>query len=258
MPNRPKVFLLLAAIFLGIVMSFPVQLYWLYGHSLGQWQSLIHKVSLLNVCVMLGLILHVPLLLWTSRWLLVTLPALVALVSWNNYVVGSFAYDYSPEETVAASIAFGLLCASLFLFRDARQVIWNPKARWWATPRRVKASVPICIHPFVKRTLRARAFDISVTGLFVPFDDCYDNDGVTPVPERLLSVGDFASVSIKLSQTTTLHCEAEVVRLSESNGSYPSGMGLRLHGLDPRERACLSGFIREQSSQPSQFSNLHN
>lgn len=227
MLSRPRIFLILAIVFVVISLSFPIQIMLLYGHSLNDLSMIINKISLINMFVITALVFNIPLLLEASPKLKLTIPITIFLVGWNNYVVSSYAFDYSTTTTTLSSLAFSLLFLPL-LSQQNRILLSTPTLRWWQRPKRVRVKLHTLIEPHVGKKLITEVFDISETGAFVP---------VANLNQATLKVGDLTSINVKLTQFKNLKCEAEIVRISTPCGSYPAGVGLRflkLHSKNER------------------------
>ncbi|MCB0355864.1 MAG: PilZ domain-containing protein [Bdellovibrionales bacterium] len=233
MPSRPRIFAFLALIFMLIATSMPLQIMMLYNHNLQDLNLVFNKISTLNLLVVFCLVLNIPLLLKASPMLRTSLPLTFFVIAWNNYVVSSFAQDYSLTTTTLSSLGFALLFTPFFA-QKYRHLFNNPHLRWWLRSPRVKTSLHTLVQPHVGSRWITELFDISETGIGVP---------VHNLKQSPLKIGDLTSLNIRLSQFKNLKCEAEIVRLAPANGQYPAGMGLRFLGLPPKMRNELKHFI---------------
>ena len=152
-------------------------------------------------------------------------------VLWNNYVVGSYGYDFSMTMTWMASLAFVALSASV-VFTRAYQLMKHPEKRWWLRPKRVHAHLEATLLPYVGDDIRAKTYDISESGVFLPMKETH------------LKLGDHTTVQIRLSQTNVLKAEAQVARVSAArNGAYPAGLGLQFVGLSSNQKDVLRELV---------------
>ena len=61
--------------------------------------------------------------------------------------------------------------------------------------------------------------------------------------EEYLSMGDTIRVSFSISTVKKIRCEAVVVRISEPQGRYPRGMGIRFIEMDKRHEKSFENFL---------------
>ena len=239
MKRRPLFLTLLSSFFLIVAISFPLQVLVLYGHT--DLFVIFNKISFLNFLVAVVLLAHIPLLLRASGKLKYSLPVLLILVMWNNFVVGSYAFDYKMSSTALASVGFIGACSPM-LTKKIRDILNNPGMRWWLTPRRAEASLSTLIHPYVGSSLQARTLDISETGVYIAAETCRLRDSEEDFCDGF-NVGDLTSITIKLGQFHSIKCEAEVVRVADESYSHPAGYGLRFLNPDITTKSHLKQFI---------------
>lgn len=235
MPFRPKFFAHLAMAFALLSLSFPLQIAVLYNHNVLDWILIFNKISILNIFVICSLTLNIPLLLKVSPLLKYSLPMTVFIVSWNNYIVGSYAQDFSHTITTLSSLAFCLILTPL-LKQKYLALLKNPNLRWWLCAHRVQAPLQILLQPHVGNKITADVFDISETGTFIPLEH---------VDNLQFKVGDLTSLNLRLSQYKNIKCEAEIIRLAKAKGNYPEGMGLRFLGVQSKMKTELKEYISE-------------
>ncbi len=233
MHHRPKIFLILSSVLLLIAVSFPLQIMSLYNYSAAEISLIANKISLINILVITALLLNIPLLLNASPQLKYSLPVTTLLVAWNNFIVGSYGHDFSMNSTSLSTLAFALMLMPLTK-NKYRYLLNNPQKRWWLRPTRLQKSLKTQIQPYVGHRMVLQSFDISETGIYIPFSDGQ---------ERNLSIGDMATLNISTSQFSNMKCEAELVRISHQSGNYPSGMGFRFVNLNSQAKEHLKYFI---------------
>ena len=137
MKQRPISLTIFSLLLFGIALSVPLQIIWLYGHTLNEWSLILSKLTWLNI-VIIGLSLSNAYLAWIGDpWLKFSVPVLLGLVTLNNFIVGNYGVDYSAAQTTLATLGFFGVHASL-LFTQAHMVIGHPELRWWLIPERKK------------------------------------------------------------------------------------------------------------------------
>lgn len=233
MTTRPKRLTLLALVFVGLALSFPLQLFWVHEHSLGEWTAVFSKLTWLNYLIMALALVNAWAFLRASRWMGVGLPLMILAVLWNNYLVGRYGLDFKQSTTLLASLGFCLLCLPV-VSDKVRYLLADPKRRWWLRPQRHRKKVEATLQPYVGQELLANSFDISSGGLFL-------SPEVDQIP---LAVGELTTLHLRLSQTRRLKCEARVVRVAkEAVGDYPPGVGLEFVNLERQQRSQLRELI---------------
>ncbi|MCB0420016.1 MAG: PilZ domain-containing protein, partial [Bdellovibrionales bacterium] len=239
MNKRPLIFFILSIVFLGIALSFPFQAAWVYGEGLWDVANNIEMISFLNVLVMIALVAHIPLFLRASRWLILTLPATVVLVAWNNYVVGAMDMGASLPWIVSATAGFIALSGSL-LAPSPRRLLLNPSLRWWLQKRRAKVVMPVEIKGCRFDLDHLKTFDLSTSGAYLTgFSDA---DW-----ERTPEVGKVFDLSLALSPLLKIKCEAKLVRVSEKGtDSYPRGIGIQFVDLKRRDQQKMDRYLKTE------------
>lgn len=235
MRRRPRLLLVMALIFLGIVISFPVQVALLYGHGLSEIPQIVAKISLLNYLVALTLVGNIPLILRASQWLWVSLPFTLVLVGWNNWVVATAGQDFSPLVTWLATLTFSLLGGFMFV-PSVWSLMREPKRRWWLQAQRKEVSLPITLKPVRGNPIAARTFDLSRTGAFIPLDESFKGTGA-------VVAGDIVVINFSLGSLSRISCNARVVRRTEASGHYPEGLGLQFLELKRGHERILRDYM---------------
>ena len=245
MPKRPKLFPLLAFIFIGIAVSMPIQVIYLYDLMPWQLFAIFNKITYLNFCVALLSLGNAYLLFRASPLLKFTIPLQIAVLAWNNFVVGYSAMHFSPQLALLSTLVFVLLCTPL-LQPDIRFIMAHADRRWWLRPARYKSEVPITINPWVGKSMKANSFDISESGTFLSLKDIL-LDGKTldagVEGESTLKDGDNLKLTIHISTAHRILCDAKVVRTTEAKGEYPAGIGIRFTSLKIKDKLYLKKHI---------------
>jgi hypothetical protein len=227
---------ILSLMFFALAVSMPVQVMLLYGHESAEVWAILNKLTWLNAIVLGGLVFNGMLLWKVSPWLRYTIPALIAVVGANNYIVGYYATDFSNFTTSLATLGFAALNLPIL---DAR-VIWilrHPDRRWWRRAERKKMSIPLFIEGSRLNTIRAECFDISETGLFIP-----ETNG--------LGVGDWVNIKISFDSLSQIRTRARVVRRAEARGIYPAGVGVEFIDISSHQKRAIKRGL-DRSLQPA-------
>lgn len=273
MKTKPKKLDLLAGFLVALAPMLPLQIMVLYGHTPFEIGAIAAKLTPLNWAIF-ALAPVTGFLVWrASFWSLFTLPVLAAVVAYNNWFVGRLGLDYAPWMTDLGTLAFVAMCG-VVLSRDVLPVMINPQRRWWMTPARKEAAVQVRVQIHNKQfrdgihdEFFTHTFDISEGGAFIPFGQerftVRDLKAVKagakqkildlPVAKKLnstqLKPGTQCFVSINVKETDVIQCRAEIVRVAESHGRYPAGMGIRFLGLTWEERRTLAGYLKAIPAQ---------
>lgn len=224
MRQRPGWTIFLGLVFLMIAISLPVQIMFIYGHGVDELGAVFEKLTFLNILVMAAALTCAVLVWKASPLSRQAVPAFLALVAVNNFFVGYYATDFSMWTTVLATV--GLVTLNLPLLHPRMQeILMHPEKRWWLCAERRRLDLPVTIDGTRLTSLKARTFDVSLSGAFVP--DVHD-----------VSVGDWITVRMKFG-ITQIRCQAKVVRRSEPKGIYPGGVGVQFVNMSWRERRDL-------------------
>ncbi len=235
MTKKPVVFNLLTVLFVGIIVSFPVQIMFLYGHYPWEVTSIFSKLSFMNwlVAMACGYAAYIsyhadPKLKWF-------LPLMTLLVAWNNIIVGYVGFDYTTTMTLLGTVAFGSI-NGMFLLPQVQKALANPTRRWWLNPLRYQAKVPVFVNPLRGgEGFYTDTYDISASGTFIP---------LKPLQSEMFSHGETVALSFTLGAFRALRCNATIVRNTEAKGNYPSGMGIKFNDLSKRQKDSLNQFFK--------------
>jgi len=270
MKTRPRQLTCLASLLVCVAMSLPLQIAFLYDHGLTEPMQILAKMAPLNWVILLLAPLTACLTLRGSRWIALTAPLLGAAVTYNNLLVAESSEDYSPW-TAAASTGLFFVALSSLLTKKVRLLLAKPELRWWLTPPRVRAAIPIRIHIHTRNLARrggfgstefyTKTYDISEGGAFIPFEPEPGAGALIPspaernargrevlgLPRDAIPVGTQCFVSLPLRGFERMQCRAEVVRIADSDvaGSYPGGIGIRFVGLSLAEVLKLKSLLSD-------------
>ncbi len=225
MRRKPWPLNLYAFVLLGIALSFPVQLAWLYEVPLSEIRELGRLLTDLNMLTMTLLFASSVAALKGSKATLYLAPLTAVAVVFNNWWVGYVGSDFSMWQTALASAAF--LALSYVPFHGkVFAALKNPQMQWWRSAPRVQIEAPVFILDSRLNQewlsdpdpIEAKTFDLSTTGAFL----------TVPTALRLgVEVGDIMQVKIRLSDQPELVKKAKVVRKASARGSYPDGIGVQ-------------------------------
>lgn len=241
MKKKPFAFDLLTALFAGIVIAFPVQIMFLYGHYPWEIVPIMAKLSILNwmviaSCAYASFLTHNadPKLRWF-------LPLMTLLVAWNNLIVGYVGLDYSSTMTFLGTVAFSSI-NGIFLMPTVQAALGEPKNRWWQIPARFKVKVPVFVNPLRGgEGFYTDTFDLSTSGTFIP---------LKPSQAKAFDTGEMLSLSFTLGTFRSLRCNAMIVRNNDAKGNYPTGMGIKFMDLSRRQRDSLQQYFKSVSPMP--------
>lgn len=243
MRSRPRELTFLALVLAGIALSFPLQIVWLFGDSLLDPGAIFCKLTPLNWLVMALAGLLSALLLYASRWVWLVSGIFVVATIWNNWLIaevngGSWAW-------IACLATVAVLASQVILLRpEVRRVLAHPELRWWRTPGRERVSVEARLCPVSGGELVSRTFDLSENGAFIGIEAAAwltHHEGSF----RKITLGSYCNLRLKLNQTTSFSCTAQIVRRAAPCGNYPAGFGMRFVGVGVPERKVLHGFLRQ-------------
>jgi hypothetical protein len=262
MKRRPKRLTLVALFLVAVGVGLPLQIMWMYGDRPWEVASIAAKISPLNWLILM----LAPFTAWSvfraSRAMVATVPALAGIVAYNNYFVAEVGQNFSH---VATALATGLFLAAVatLLTRETRQLLLNPRSRWWLTPERRCVEIPIRMRVLPRRQTRGRqefytmTYDLSEGGAFIPFGrerttvrELRAGASAESLPTSLknVPVGTQCYVCLSLKDYSFIQCRAEIVRTSPARGRYPAGVGVRFLGLSWQERKLLAQFIEDMKA----------
>lgn len=246
MKTRPKIFIGYAILFVLLAISFPIQIALLYEHGIFEIGAILSKMTFLNWAVFWGFIVSAVLMVRVSPKGRFIVPFMLAAVLLNNLAVSLTGLNFDPLVPWLASLGFGALCLPLSFYQPALELMNNPEKRWWLRSERARVQAPVLVNPFKSSSFRTKTFDLSETGAFISFENNDAQGGEASFGLPVLQVSDRLNLCLNVGHISQLRFEAEVVRRSEANGSYPSGVGIRFTSLDWRDRKELRRYLRRQ------------
>lgn len=218
MKKRPLYLNMMMILHVCLIISFFVQIAWIYNHHLIFDVFIIwDKLTLLNKVLMLLFALSIPLYAKASRLLLLLLPINFYLIFLNNNIVATYGQDFSVWQ--ANSAGFLYILANLYLLSHKNlKIILNPLARWWRCSKRLPLSLPVKLITSNGVVLETKTFEISKTGAFLK---TYADE---------LKAGE--SIKIEIPTPSGLfELQAKIVRKSAPQGHYPAGIGVHFSKL---------------------------
>lgn len=222
--------MILSLILVGVAVGLPLQVAWIYGHGMAEWDSVLTKLTVLNWFVVAGS-LTCSRLVWNAEpSSALAMGALTLLVAVNNFVVGMAGTDFSWAECIVATLLFSGLNAPLW-FGTARAALRDPARRWWLRARRLRRNVHTVVSRSRRAPLKVETFDISESGMFIPLTG----------PE--LNVDDDIAVHMSLGAFRHLRCRGRVVRMAGPVADYPGGVGVQFVDLNWDQRRELRTFL---------------
>jgi hypothetical protein len=242
MEKRPLPLTILGTTLCGIAISFPIQIIFLYGYQPTEWRAILSNLSLSNQLVMILLVTSAIAIFRASRLLMILTPLTIAAVFWNNWVVGSYGFDFSLTTTLSMSSLFSL-SHLLLLTPSSRELLKNPEKRWWLTEKRINHRVPVLINPLNGPTFTTQTFNISRSGAFIAFMKPATLDSIGSFPSEI-KAGQDLSVRLKLGDFFDIRCGAHVVRSSKATGDYPAGIGIQFDALSSKDKRTLKAYLK--------------
>ncbi len=231
---KPKIVFWMSMALIAIVLSMPIQVALLYQHSFSELSSILQKISLPNFITIFMMLVTAVLIFQVSPYIKFFAPLTIATLAWNNYLVGNYAQDFSMTETALGTGLFAGIFVPL-LRKDLRQILSEPKKRWWLRAQRFHKRVDVILNPYVGQTLQAQTFDLSESGAFIPMDG--------KSWEEMPKVGERLKVSLHIDTLRKIKCDAIVVRVVEPRGIYPKGIGVRFTDIPETHKRSLNNFL---------------
>lgn len=225
----------MALSYLVIAASFPIQVFFLYEHTIGEMPEALSKLTIVNWVVMAGLGIGSVLFYRGSTKMVPAALVVSLLVIGNNALVGIFGDDYQLWQTVAASAMFGGMHLILF-HPEMQRLIKRPELRWWRTAYRQKITIPVTMRAKNYHQLTFDSFDISDSGMFLKVP--------TSVLKTLkgLELNELVQLNMKFDTLNQIRCHARITRISEGGGIYPSGIGVEFTDLSAKDRKRIHRF----------------
>ncbi len=240
MKEKPILFPLLAIFFLGVSVSIPLQIAFLYEHDLlswKDWSSIMMKITPLNYAVMIICAINAALAYRVSNALKYFIPLGVVITAMNNFVVSLWGTDYTHFQASAATLGYISVSYS-YIFSRAYDALKNPKIQWWKIPTRYKQNFPVWIESRGKKKVLTTTYDISESGTFLSAMNQYTNGLMDE-----LHIGEHINLYISTNRGD-LKVQGTVVRKEfQSRGNYPQGMGIKFSSLGLFDNLHLKGLL---------------
>lgn len=234
MKKRPWPLTLFALVHGLIALSIPVQIILLYGHHpLHEAMMIWHKISWLNLCVILLSLVNAVLFWRGSRYVLYLMPLSFMMMAVNNYFVSSLADDYTFKQTSFATLAY-IFPHFLLLYHKSAQVFWEPTLRWWLCPKRYPFGLPVTVETSQGKRILSHTFDISETGAFLKINI------------EDLEAGEEINLEIP-SASGPYMFKAQIVRKAAPKGHYPAGVGVKFSQLDLAHQLYLRKIFQQST-----------
>lgn len=222
----------------AVTLSFPIQIMVLYGHSIFEFSAIWAKLTWLNLLIMFFNLTNGWLIFRASTLVVVSTPLLITTVFINNWVVAHSGIDFSMTQTIVASLGFLTLHLPL-LTPSCKLVLLNPRQRWWLTAERKAIAIPVAVKPHRGSEFTATTFNLSKTGMFIPFETQVFRES----SKDSLLPGKRVTLRLTLDQLWSIRCEGHVVRTALAQGNYPSGIGVQFSAMSYPHRRRLSQFL---------------
>lgn len=245
--KRPTIFKVFSLIFAGMIISIPLQIMFLYGHSWSEMDMVFRKITFLNWAVMACCLANAILTFRVSRLLSQSLIISIFVVTSNNIVISAFSSDFNPLQVHLSSFLYLFGCLVLSM-NPAFQTINEERRKWWKIPKRFRTTLPIWIKINDETSYLGKTFDLSRSGAFISYEGLEEIQGLLQKLPVALEQG--SEISIVLGMKNHIKCSADIVRKSPPKGNYPGGLGLRFKHLGPIQSIKLNKFLIEENFVP--------
>lgn len=239
MRSRPKILSILSFVYVLIAVSLPVQVMVLYEYPLSEITEAMNLLTWANWLVIFGTMICAVAIYRASGLARIAIPVLVAVVAFNNFVVGRVATDYSQATATFATLFFVALNLPLLL-APVRRLFGHPELHWWRTSPRLAVNLPLFIGDDTH--LKAETFDISETGMFIVDTEKQELTLAGP-----LKINEIVLVHLYLGDAVSVSCKGRVVRQATAQGKYPAGYGLQFVDLPRAQRRQLRSYLQTQN-----------
>lgn len=214
MRNKPLYLKLFPLLAFGIALSFPLQIFYLYGIPVTNVSKVFSMLTPLNLLTMAALMVTAVLTVTLNKAIYKFIPALLLLIFANNAIVGLYGTDYTLLQV---GLSFGLFGLSLkpFYSEDIKAVIMNPKLRWWESAKRYNVIKPLQLNTEMLK-INSVTTNISKSGIFAEINE-----------KEMLEKFDLNQViDVKILGKNNITLKAKIIRKSEGENKQPSGFGL--------------------------------
>ena len=215
MTKKPIIFNVNAFLFLAIAISVPFQILLGLEQEVANLSIIMNRLNVLNVAIIVTFFSTALMFYSVSRHIIWFLPLCLSIVIANNM----FMMKYSPynDEMITLIATSGFALFTLFTLKsNSLKIVKDPSRQWWRVSTRKRKFLPVNLKLGEKAFDFGRSFDISETGAYVMQD----------ISEFVFKEGD--ELRLKIGD---IHLDAEVVRISEMNKSYPEGVGFKFKDM---------------------------
>lgn len=229
MIKRPRALTILMLSFFIVAVSLPLQVMLTYNHMPWETLAIAAKIAPLNWLVIAACILHFPLLHRASKALYVSIPAICALVHWNNVVVAEYALQVTEFSAHMATLGF-ISISTLFLLPQVQHAVQEPSLRWWLIPKRHLLNKEAKVEFENRKNIRSQTHDISLSGAFV---HC---EGAAKLKED-----QEITLTLNVIGNRNLTMRGKIKRIAKAaKGKYPQGFAVQFVNPNIFERSQLA------------------
>ncbi len=239
MKIKPLIFNIYAFVFIAIAVSIPLQVMFLYGHSLTDFSAMWSKLTVFNLLVMSSCFLNAYFSFTAQDEIKWSFPLSIGFVCLNNSIVLVYGNDFEAATVILSTFAY-ILMTTYFILSHETNVINSPAAQWWKTALRYKAPLPTKVSSTDIPINLGETYDISRTGAFISYS--------TPGQKDIFNCGEAFTFNIG----DDLELKAKVVRKSMAVGRYPEGMGVQFIELGVGERIQLEKLLNSLKTSVEQ------
>lgn len=215
MKNKPLFLKIFPIGALLVAISFPLQIAYLYELNSDNMTTILSMLTPLNLLSILILSISAILVHKMHKSTYIIIPIMFAVLYINNLVVYLYGMDFSTSQIL---ISFVLIAISLqpFYNETIKQVMNDPKQRWWLTPKRYNVRKPLIINS-EGFELFSETANISKTGLYATITEHDQLD--------FFKVDQIIEVSPILDRDMSF--KAKVIRIDDQK----DGLGLQVMDL---------------------------
>jgi len=250
MKTKPKFLVTYSLILVLVGLSIPLQV--LSLEELFSKNVLENFLNLnpLNIVIILLCLLTSLASFRASRNLKWLIPSLLICVALSNFSVLQQNIGFDSQHIAWATAGFAILHLPLMMGAN-KEVILNPRSRWWLVPARRSIDVPVSLKTPQGLKFNGRSFDLSQGGLFLKIDPAIFRFKNTSFLENLIH-GQKIVLKLSVGRFKEINCQAQVVRMNETKvGQYPPGLGIRFLDLSASTKKDLHKVLNSYLSQPS-------
>lgn len=236
MKKKPLLFSIVPLILIGICASFYFQTAFVLDANLTDYKLILTKLTFYNWLTIFFAIVSGIAILRSSHWSKFFIPMTIAIVFLNNYLVATYTNNFTKTQILLAAILFALLFTPLYTPK-MRRVLFDRNMQWWKNAFRKKNKIPVSMRTDSGSYIQCQSHDVSKTGLFLRFD----SESWSLLPKKDEKV----QLVLTLNPNVNIPCSATVVRLVESKGFYPRGMGLQIKEIKSMDQKILDSFLNQ-------------